>query len=76
MPLIPDNSATRAKVQLVDVVLTFFVLVAVIVTTPYWTKFTGMMAAEADPFTSLVLQLAVPSLFIGIILSVGVSARG
>jgi hypothetical protein len=71
-PRIDDD---RGRVQLVDVILTFFALVAILVTSPYWTKFTGMMASEADPFTRLLLQLAVPLLLIALLLSVGVSAR-
>ncbi|QLD84612.1 hypothetical protein HWV23_02430 [Natronomonas halophila] len=66
---------TRGAVQLTDVVLTLFVLVATISLAPTIYHFIGMVSAEADPFSSLLLQLVVPALFIGLILSVGVSAR-
>jgi hypothetical protein len=65
----------RARLQMTDVLLTVFVLVAIIVTAPFWYKFIGMVSAEADPFTSLVLQLVVPILLVGLIVSAGVSAR-
>lgn len=66
---------TRGAVQLVDVVLTFFVLVSIIVLAPVFYRFIGMVSAEADPFSGLLLQLMVPLLIIGLIVSVGVSAR-
>lgn len=66
---------TRALIQLSDVILTFFTLVGIIATAPFWYKFIGMVAAEADPFSSLLLQLMVPLLIIALIISVGVSAR-
>lgn len=66
----------RAAVQLVDVALTFFVFVALMVLSPYFYHFIGMAAAEADPFTSVLMRLVVPLLFAALIASVGVSARG
>lgn len=66
---------TRGAVQLVDVVLTFFTLVPIIVLAPVFYKFTGMASSEADPFSSLLLQLVLPMLIIALIISVGVSAR-
>jgi hypothetical protein len=65
----------RGRVQITDVVLTLVVLVGLIAVAPFFYKFTGMVASEADPFTSLVLQLVVPLLFLGVIVSVGASAR-
>lgn len=70
-----DQSDDRAAVQLVDVVLTFFTLVPIIVLAPVIYKFTGMVSAEADPFSGLLLQLLVPMLILALIISVGVSAR-
>lgn len=66
---------TSAQVQLVDAVLTFFVLVAVVVTAPFYYKFIGMVSGEADPFSALLLQLVVPLMLLALIISVGVSAR-
>lgn len=66
---------TRAAVQLVDAFLTFFVLVAILALAPFFNKFTNMVAAEADPFSSLLLRLFVPMLLIALIMSVGVSAK-
>jgi len=65
----------RGAVQLVDAILTFFVLVAILALAPFFTKFTGMVAAEADPFSSLLLRLFVPMMILALIFSVGVSAK-
>lgn len=65
----------RAAVQLSDVVLTFFGLVALLSLAPVFGKFTGMITSTADPFSSILAQLIIPSIIIGILISVGVSAR-
>lgn len=65
----------RAAVNLADVILSFAVLVGLLVLAPYFYFFQGMAAAEADPLSTLLLQLVVPVLFLGLIVSVGVSAR-
>jgi hypothetical protein len=65
----------RGQVALPDALLTMFVLVGIIVLAPIFYKFIGMVAASADPFSSLLLQLVVPLLLIALLLSVGVSAR-
>jgi hypothetical protein len=70
-----DASDTRGAVQLVDVVLTLFVLASTIALAPTIYHFIGLASAEADPFSSLLLQLVVPMLFIGLMISVGISAR-
>lgn len=71
-----DHDRDRAAVSLVDVLLTFFVLVGLLVLAPNYYKFIDMVSAEADPFSSILLQMVVPLLFIALIVSVGVSARG
>lgn len=63
----------RGKVNLVTVMMTFFSLVAIIALAPTIYKFIGMVSSEADPFTSLLLQLTPPLLFLALILSVGKS---
>ena len=70
-----SNSTDRAVVNLVDVFLTLFVLAGLLVLAPYYYEFIDMVSAEADPFSSLLLQLIVPIMFIALIVSVGVSAR-
>jgi len=65
----------RGAIQLVDVVLTMFVLVGIIALAPIFYKFTGMVSAQADPFSGLLLQLVLPMLIIALLISVGVSAR-
>lgn len=66
---------SRAALNLVDVAMTFFVLVAMIVLSPWYWHFIDMVAAEADPFSSILLRLVLPLLFIVLIMSIGVSAR-
>lgn len=66
---------TRAAVQLVDGIMTFVVLVGIIALSPVFYKFIGMVDGNADPFSSLLLQLVLPLLLLALILSVGVSAR-
>lgn len=65
----------RGKIGLTDVMLGFFVLVCLLVLMPFFSKFTGMVAATADPFSALLLTLVPPLLMISLIISVGVSAR-
>lgn len=65
----------RAAVNLGTVVMTFFVLVGLLALAPIFYRFIDMATASADPFSSLLLQLVVPLLFIALIISVGVSAR-
>lgn len=66
---------TRAAVELVDVILGTVILVSIILLAPVLFHFVGMAAGQADPFTSLLLQLTVPVLIIGFVISIGVSAR-
>lgn len=65
----------RGAVQLSDVVLTFFSVVALLALAPVFNRFTSMVSDVADPFSALLLQLVIPIIIIGILLSVGVSAR-
>lgn len=70
------ETSRRGAVQLVDAVMTVIVLVALIALAPYFAKFIGMITSSADPFSSLLFQLLLPLLFLALIVSVGVSARG
>lgn len=65
----------RAQVQIVDVFMTFAILVALLVLAPVFYKFTGMVATAADPFTATVLRFFVPMVILALFLSVGISAR-
>lgn len=69
------NDRDRAAVQLTDIVLTFALLVALMVLAPVIYEFVGMVSSTADPLSGMLLQLAIPLLFIALIVSVGVSAR-
>lgn len=65
----------RGQVQFVDALLGVFVLVALILLFPIFDSFAQSIAANAGPFTSLVLRLVYPSFIIALVLSIGVSAR-
>jgi hypothetical protein len=68
-------SRARGSVQLVDAILGTLVLVALIALSPFFARFTGMAASASDPFSALLFRLVIPLLFIGLIVSIGVSAR-
>jgi hypothetical protein len=65
----------RGAIQMVDAFLTFFVLVAMLALAPVFTHFASMLASEADTFSTLILSLFMPMMFIALIYSVGVSAK-
>lgn len=65
----------RGALTLVDVAMTFFVLVALVALSPWYWHFIDMVVAEADPFSSILLRLILPVLFIALLLSIGISAR-
>lgn len=68
-------ASNRAQVQYVDIVLAFFVLVALVVTWPVYDQFISQIQPNADPLTGLILRLIFPAFVLALILSVGVSAR-
>lgn len=71
-----DASTTdRAAITLVDAILGFGVLVAVMALAPIIYTFIDMGSGAYDPFTALVLQLSVPLLILAVLISLGVSAR-
>jgi hypothetical protein len=55
--------------------MTAFLVIFVVITAPVWWTFIGMASGEADPFSSLLLQLFIPFIIVAIVLSVAVSAR-
>jgi len=64
-----------AKVQLTDVVIAGVVTIATYAVSPVYYDLIGVIATDADPLSELMLELVVPFLFLGIVISVGVSAR-
>lgn len=70
----PEN--IRGQVQFVDVILTFFVLVGLMALAPVMFTFVGMIQGPADAFSGLLLEMVLPLLFIGLLISIGISARG
>jgi hypothetical protein len=65
----------RAQVQFVDLVLGLFVLLALVVLFPVYDQFAQSISTAAGPLTTLILRLIYPALIIGLVLSIGVSAR-
>lgn len=66
----------RAQVGLAEVVAGMFTLVALIALTPFLLRFAGMASTAADPFSSLLLQITVPLLFIAFLIGIGGAATG
>jgi len=69
------DGTSRAEVQMADVLMTLVIIVFMVVTAPIWWRFTGMVTAEADPLTSLLLELLIPLILVAVMASVAVSAR-
>lgn len=65
----------RAQIHLVDIIMSLFLVVAIVLLAPYFYQFTDMISAEADGFSSILLQLVLPMLIISLIVSIGVSAK-
>lgn len=66
---------TRARISMVDVIMTFVVLVSLVGVAPWLYDIVGMLQNPADALTATLLALFLPLLFIALILSMGVSAR-
>jgi len=66
---------TRAKISLVDAVMTFAVLVVLVGVSPWLWQMIGMIQAETDALTGVLLGLILPLMFVALLLSMGVSAR-
>lgn len=65
----------RGEVNLADVFMTFFLLIAFVVSYPFISDFVAMVTPEADPFSALLLRFTIAAIPIVLIISVGVSAR-
>lgn len=66
----------RGQVNLSDAFLGILVVIALVALLPVFNKFLQMIASSADPLTATLLQLFVPFLFISLLITIGVSARG
>lgn len=75
MPRIPFRDDDRAAISYVDTVLTFGTLVMIAAVAPLFFTVYDMADGVADPLTTALLNLAVPLLIIGLIVSMGVAAR-
>jgi len=65
----------RAEISYTDVVLVFATLVSFSVVAPWVSQVQSMLRSAADPPTSVLVGLLLPLLLIGLIYSMGVSAR-
>lgn len=72
---IPELEDDRGAIEVVDVTMGAILTVGIIALAPIYYKFIGMASSEADPFSSLLLQLIPPFLWILLIVSLGRSAR-
>jgi len=65
----------RGRIGYVDAVLAFATFVAFAVVSQWIFQIISMLRSEVDPLTSVLVGLLVPMLLIGLLYSVGVSAR-
>jgi cellobiose-specific phosphotransferase system component IIC len=65
----------RARIGYVDVVLAFATFVAFASVSEFIFRIIDMLRQQVDPLTSVLVGLLVPMLLIGLLYSVGVSAR-
>lgn len=65
----------RGRIGYVDVVIGFATLVAFAAVAPWVYEVVAIARNSVDPLSGVLLQLFVPLLLIGLILSMGVSAR-
>jgi len=70
------TSTDRGRIQLVDVVMGFAMLVSFVAVLPLISTAIGMGADVADPLSSTLLQLTLPLFAIAMLVSLGVSAKG
>jgi hypothetical protein len=61
--------------ELPDVVVLVIVAVAAYMLSDVWYDFTGSLSSTAGPLSELLLSLVVPAVLIGLVISLGVSAR-
>jgi len=69
------DNVDRGRVGYVDIVLTFATFVVFATISDWIFQLISMLRSEVDPLTSVLIGLLVPIILIGIIYSVGVSAR-
>jgi len=64
-----------AKVQISDVIIIAVVSIAMIALAPVYYDLIERITLAADPLSALLLQLIIPLIFLGLVISIGVSAR-
>lgn len=66
---------TRARISYVDIVMATATLVALLAILPFMTDVVDMIHAAGDPLTDTLATLTLPLILIGLLLSLGISAR-
>jgi len=66
----------RGQVNISDAFLGILVLIGLVALLPVFNTFLQMIASSADPLTGTLLQLFIPFMFISLLITIGMSARG
>lgn len=64
----------RGRVHVTDIVVASVVAVGSYALAPVYYDLSSVISASADPLSQLLLELVIPFLFLGIVVSVGLSA--
>lgn len=70
-----EHTDDRARIGYVDAVLAFATMAAFAIVAPFFYRVIEMLRGYADPLTSVLIGILVPMLLIGLLYSMGVSAR-
>lgn len=71
----PSIDDDRAALQYSDVVMAFAAVVAIAAISPWLYNVIGRLQSVVDPLTGVILGVTPALLVIGLLLSIGVSAR-
>ena len=70
-----DSNGTRGQIHLPDVFIVLASFIALLVLADPYQDFIGTITANAGPFTTLLLPVFMPLLFIALMLGIGAAAR-
>lgn len=65
----------RGRVHLTDMVVAAIAFIALVGVAPVIYDLVAGLSPDADPFSTLLLQLLIPVMVIGLIVSIGISAE-
>ena len=69
------ESRSRGRVQYVDVVLAFAMLVSFAAMVPWLSQALVAGSNQVDPFSAVLMKLVLPVFLVSMLVSIGVSAR-